>query len=739
MLVVAGFCTAPSRLAAENETSTGPLAQVRVHVVDAATGEPVAGAHVFREFGGFPAPLYLAGRYGSKSRLRPVEWVQRRHSPAQEADANGSVTLAPDAPGRWLIEAWAEGYAKQLCEVIVGSGPLLADVELRLPRAAAIEGTVADAEGNPLAGALVYASPYYRGPYRYPRGRAAFSDGDGRYRIADVPGDGPLLISASPSQAGFAAKNRRIETPGAENRLDLVVDQRPAGVKVRGLVVDQAGNPVPGARIETDSLGIFEPPAVVTRADGTFVIDDLEGDPPRLVVRAPDFRLKHVRPTSTTDGSFEARVTLLPGHRVAGQVVDERGTPLADVDVAFWDAVPPLFFSRELLRTAVTDAEGRFESDSLPARCHGTFMKRGHATITNQELTLTSSQPLRVVLSRDRVLRGKVIDASTGEPLRSCRVRVQVASASPRDQGESHGFLDRGLIEVGVPVYSRDGTFEISGAPVDLSCQAIVDAAGYVRQFSRPMVATPRGDPPTEIALQPDDPARYVHYRGRLVDEAGAAVSGAELRLIAAVPRPVGDVSGSGGGGRRRGMRFSLPASGFRNYALSSRRVVAGHAAQDEQVICFEKAVSDEEGRFEFAGVPHTPQIVLAWWRPGIAPGWKLDLDNLADEEAGHLVVTVAPPASVTLRVDRGVFPGRLRASVSGRQGTDPDVEAELPKDRDEIEVGDLAEGRYLVTLRAVEERNGREQTVERARTELSLGRGEHQEIELTASHRLDQ
>lgn len=709
----------------------GPLAQARVRVVDEATREAIAGARVFAEHGGLPT-ADIGVWHGPRSELRFIERMQRRDLPGEKVDANGGFLFEPNAPGRWLIEAWAEGYVKQWRDVVLGSGPFEAELELRLVRGGAIEGTVTDAEGNPLAGAFVFATPHYDVRVQS-TGVAAFTDGEGRYRIAYVPRDRTVFINATASQAGFSTKQEKREKLDAENRIDFSLEQRLPGPTVRGLVVDQNGKPIVGAVIEEDAGGFVEPRRVVTGDDGGFVMEDLEAGRPRLVVQAPGFRLENIkRGAPDDDGSFQATVTLVRGYRAASQVVDDRGHPLAGVEIVFWDVAGDS--PRQRLGATISGGDGRFEFDSLPVQCVGTFMKRGYTTI-NHELTLDNAQPLRVVMSQDRVFKGKVIDATTGEPISSFQVRVQSPSSSVLAHVSSHQFFDRRLIDPGLPVFSRDGAFELSGLPADVSCQMIVDAPGYVRQFSRPVVATRRRDSDhTEIALQADDPARRVHYGGRLVDDAGAPVAGAELRLIVAVPRPTGESMGAIAAARRRGPRGALHRnmSGPGNYVLDPRRVVGGHAANDVQVVRFERALSDEQGRFRFDGVPRTRQIVLAWWKPQIAPGWKKELQELSEQEAGDMQVNVAPPAGVTLRVDRHAISGPLAITVDAKLVTGPTVEIDLPAERDEIEVSDLAEGQYKLVVAAISDLNGRRQKIERARKQFSLGRGEQLEIELT-------
>lgn len=93
------------------------------------------------------------------------------------------------------------------------------ELDFRLVRGAAIDGIVTDAEGNPLAGTLVFAAPHYDVRVQS-TGVAAFTNAEGHYRVAYVPRDRTVFITATASQAGFSTKHESVRS--SQRRTGLI-------------------------------------------------------------------------------------------------------------------------------------------------------------------------------------------------------------------------------------------------------------------------------------------------------------------------------------------------------------------------------------------------------------------------------------------------------------------------------------------------------------------------------------
>ncbi len=150
-------------------------------------------------------------------------------------------------------------------------------------------GRVIDAREQPVEGARIEARPLREGMpvVPFPDLWQATSDAQGHFRSIPLPmGHYALIVSA----AGFA----RIRLPEvATDMADLRITLR-RGYRVRGLVLDERGDPVGAALVV--GLGTPDPyarfPAAHARTtdDGQFVLDRLGGDFARVQVKKPGYR-----------------------------------------------------------------------------------------------------------------------------------------------------------------------------------------------------------------------------------------------------------------------------------------------------------------------------------------------------------------------------------------------------------------------------------------------------------------
>jgi RNA polymerase sigma factor (sigma-70 family) len=127
------------------------------------------------------------------------------------------------------------------------------------------------------------------------------------------------------------------------------------GPWIKGIVVDETGKPVAGARVS--SLWAFQSKSVTTKSDGTFA---LPTDEPRLAnqsilatsdggARQGVFRFDG--PSGPKSPRTLPRIVLRPAHDVTVTVVDQNGAPVSDAAVFALDVFVPVAEAR-------TDARG---------------------------------------------------------------------------------------------------------------------------------------------------------------------------------------------------------------------------------------------------------------------------------------------------------------------------------------------------------------------------------------------
>jgi beta-lactamase regulating signal transducer with metallopeptidase domain len=168
-------------------------------------------------------------------------------------------TVKTDAEGKWQINRIPKNLAGFDLEVKVKrpdpagverfpiDAPLIEKLrartaELVLPKGIAVEGTVTDPQGTPVAGAAVglFLEPQFRGDS--PRTK---TDQNGRFRFAVSQRGEYTLVAAA---KGYAPDSRRLTLGTEPQKLDLALRK---GEWIRLRVVDQDGKPVPQAIVST--------------------------------------------------------------------------------------------------------------------------------------------------------------------------------------------------------------------------------------------------------------------------------------------------------------------------------------------------------------------------------------------------------------------------------------------------------------------------------------------------------
>jgi protocatechuate 3,4-dioxygenase beta subunit len=478
-------------------------ASVAGRVVD-ATGAPLSGAWVRA----VPVP-----RNDTPS---STQGKQPTLAGAASA-ADGSFRLGPLKPGEiFVLQASLPGFLLSTAQALTPptgrrAGP---PVRLVLAPARAAFGRVQDTGHRPIPGAAVRLSGTAGG-----NGSRAISDSQGRFTVAEVPAMG---LDLSVSKPGFApAVVRNFKVRGGAGPIDLgSITLRP-GAAVTGLVGNPQGKPVAGARVflvEDVRLPFAlaerlrgETPDGTTGADGRFSLADLPpGLPVHLLISAPGHlpvTVRGIRPPTTAP----LQIRLETGSTFIGRVLDPAGLPVprAEVEVT-WQAtlpgLPHIPTGPPVSKSTRAGRDGRFEIGELPA---------GAATLGVSAAGFVAAEEIRValpqapgeektiVLERGTTLQGRV-ETTAGEPVPGARVIA----------GSATGISD------------SEGLFDLDAV---LAGQVLVEVRHpHYKPFQR-QVHIEEGINHLDVVFEA---GREV--RGRVIDHAGAPVSGAEILLAAA-------------------------------------------------------------------------------------------------------------------------------------------------------------------------------------------------------------
>ncbi len=345
---------------------------------------------------------------------------------------------------------------------------------------------VAAEDGSPLAGATVWIAAWERddaaGGGALAGGRKVSvrlaSDQDGNF-AGELPGSWPrggslAVIVQARGRSEWGPWNKAAD-PDAEvapfqpgddvTRIVRMI----SGPTLAGVVTDEAGAPVPGARIGVTisngrgcnaphayALGdLHWPHDATSGADGrwellTFPVELTQGDEAEGYHLSLDVDRDGYAPAivesldarAPADGVFDVPVVLQRGVSVKGRVVDERGGPAGQARIraeAFYEC-------GTFTRTAAVDAAGAFELAGLDRRAwHVVAERAGSASSRKEKLVVDGlgrgrTAPFELRLRRGAGVEGRIA-AAGGRPLAGLDLTLQSDALAWRGRAttDEHG------------------------------------------------------------------------------------------------------------------------------------------------------------------------------------------------------------------------------------------------------------------------------------------------------------
>jgi RNA polymerase sigma-70 factor (ECF subfamily) len=591
---------------AADEVAAG--VSVGVDVVDTAA-RPVLGARV--EFSRDPAyRVTAASGFWLLALGSSADSASPAHAAATSAD--GAADVSGVGPGEWRLCVSAAGFALHEERMSIAAVPARHRVVLR--PAYALVGRVLRADGSPAGGADVFAGT-----------RHAKSDAAGRYRL-DSLAAGVHSVRAG-DVGGVVQEIAQVSVPEI-SELDLRLR---GGCSFRGRVLDDAtGDPIAGAHVVLGATVYADLPRMlgygaqaVTGADGGFAWDDLPSGVPHLLWALADGYAPcrsglalappnvHLAPGLGT----VVEVRMRRGAAVRGRVLDPDGAPVAGALVDVLSRAG----ANEIANSDVvaTGADGGFRILAMT----GTAMVRARAAGARQRdfpaeywIAIRSGQipaSCRVIVDAKREA---AIDVVVVPDARSVSRGVLAGTVRREDELPADGVL----LELVPAKWDEDSTRAVESGPKGAFRFEGLTSRSYVLRASAAGCAVVRVEPlliPDAGVLEGVEVVlpREMTITGRVVDESGAPVAGAELTV--APSRWSGErgsavaVSGRDGsfvvGRLARGDPFvTARASGF---ASSGRTIAAGSGdvtIRLERARTISGTVVDASTEAPVAGVP---------------------------------------------------------------------------------------------------------------------------------------
>jgi RNA polymerase sigma-70 factor (ECF subfamily) len=472
--------------AADVELALEPLVAIEGRVLD-GNGRPAAGAEV--RWSGNTGPRTSADTDG------------RFHLSASAPSATRPVVIVARNAGR--------GFA-------VASVTDAKPVELRLAPAAVITGVVLDADGAPVAGAIVRAAPGVEGP----DGQSAWTilellghdsfggsatDAQGRFRIDDLPAE-PIAVHAD-----RPGSDRSLSTWAAKADLRAVeiteVEIRAVGGRtLTGVVVDEAGLPVPFADVDGDG------DRAIAGRDGRFTLHIAPAVPTATTRVGAKTEVYEPRSDQVLADAKDVRIVLK--RRRAIRLRLEGAVPPDGTAIEV--AVQAADVSGHTLTATVENGEVAFDgaaSDSMRVAVHSSTAVGGPVDVAMDRTTHVGVATIRV--ERATSITGVVVDEA-GTPIRGANIqlfsRERFAANAETLPGPSATTANDGTFSVrgvasgsvwrlgvrGDSAYTQTVVDSVAAGTTDLRI-VLVSSGGVITG----RVVVPAGD--AAIALRVDD------------------------------------------------------------------------------------------------------------------------------------------------------------------------------------------------------------------------------------------
>ena len=642
------------------------MPRIAVHVVSKADAKPVAGA------------------------LVRLVWSDSEGD--QQTDASGSALMRQLTHEVWHVKVKAKGFAAKE-EAVNLAGTETANVTFELEPGGVLFGTVKDEEGNNLteAGLSVFPANHSGPQIEY-----MTTDFKGGFRFDGLPLDKGLELSIS--KKGFIETRQQLALTGGdtEHELNIVLKRRPHGGAIRGTVTDIDGKPIASATITNRGNSSRDQRKATTDQHGQFMLDDVYAQYTghEMIIKAKGYapQRKAFTPGSK-EKPAEFAIKLESGHRIRGLVLDGTGKPIAGVRVYHSDGNRGGGF--EFGDGTTSDANGKFEFDSLPSNAPFSFDADGYSEIEEAKLPLDGKDEVVVTIQPDGVIRGKVMDAVTQKPISPFNVRLTFSpDRSPAEPGHHLGGA-RATTPAGEQFANPEGTFLLKDLIYNMPLQLTVSAEGFEDQVYRRVVAKSKTEADEIVVpLHPLDVSKLFAIRGRIIDSQGKPVIGAELRLITVhkVKQP-------------RRPRAFISSDEF---PFNWQMIRSGQVSQVDGVSQFISATSGKDGAFAFERIRPAIAMEIAYWRKGISQARVEHIEKLSVEELGNVAIDAITPGIIRGTIDRQALSDvtSLRLNAAESPIYFDYQYAELSADRASYEFRDIPPGKYELTVNGETIRN---------------------------------
>jgi protocatechuate 3,4-dioxygenase beta subunit len=397
------------------------------------------------------------------------------------------------------LQVAAEGYQADQRPVNLSGSRVEAVAEILLNRGATIRGRVQNEKGEPVPGAEIKLFETW-GNWSYEdwatRHLSPKTNDEGMFKVSGIPGREWLVLSLRVRKEGYPDTfEKPVRVKKNDDDVFVLITVR-TGAVIAGRVVDQENRPVAGARVElrTQNSGGWwmnqnDQGVTVagTGAEGEFRFEGLGKAIYTLSAHVRGFSSAWKNDLDLQQGVSQTSVqlTVEAGQPVKGVVVDGEEKPIVGANVNVW--------TQRGNGQAVSDPEGKFVVESVPKGLYDVYASAaGYAATRLSKQTPAGDAGLRIVLKKEAVLKGTVIDVATRKPIE--RFNVALVISEENRQGSRMGTW-------GGQFNDKDGKFQVQAPQGTYRLE--VSANGYVKSRRDGVNMQPGTEPePVSIELK---------------------------------------------------------------------------------------------------------------------------------------------------------------------------------------------------------------------------------------------
>ena len=528
-----------------------------------------------------------------------------------ESDQQGMFRIPGLAPGSYSLTAQASGYrTAELAVTVPETGdpePILVEIE----RGHAVDGVVLSADGQPVGGATVMATPAASQGFEHLIGSnpSVQSGADGRFRLEGLS-EGRHQVVASLDDDRVTEVITVPVTAPVELRLER-------GRKITGRVVDPDGQPVANAEVGAfaSSSGVFamiEP--TTSQADGRFRLEGVAPGQYRVYADS-DVGAASEQVTVVDDADATVELRIEAGGTVTGRVVGLASAELSSCRV------------------------------SAPGSGGQTVGSDGSFTLTG--VTFGQQQVTAMVMPIGK-MRSVAVDV---EPDRPAQVEIDFAkgvnlTGTVRRAGRSAAGVvvdvtGRTQDSLTSTVTSTDGSWEVTGLEPGEYEVAARSAAGATLTVESIVLS---GDGRLDLDVPGGRISGLV-----LADETGQPITGADVELRGLEPPPLQRALATGADGRFASEELAdgqyMVTASADGWATAETTVLLSEGVSEETTLRLERSqhldllVREPSGR-----TPSSIQVLAA--RGGLV---SASLQVACDREGRCTLEGLAPGAYTLL------------------------------------------------------------------------------------------